>query len=77
MDLLTKSLMFEKRRNKSRNKQISITPGEGFAVIFNKKKISGNYINTIHDIVQGCKTLLYWKNRGDSQWDKMLMLTGT
>ena len=30
-----------------------VSDGEDFAIIINKTKVSGNYINTIHDMIQG------------------------
>ena len=64
MDILTKSLMFEKRRNRSRNAHISVAHGVRFGVISNKNKISGNYKRAIHDIIQGYKILIYWNKQG-------------
>ena len=64
MDLLTKSLLFEKRRNMIRNKYTSVAPGERLVVIVNKNKISGNYTRAMHDIVQGYTILTYWKKSG-------------
>ena len=64
MDWITKSLMSEKRRLKNNNSQLSVSAGEGFAIIINKVKLSGNYINTIHDIIQGNAIIKYWIKQG-------------
>ena len=48
-----------------------------FAIIVNKIKVRGNYINTIHDLVQGDAIMTYWikqgrfptNERGTIDWD--------
>ena len=38
---------------------MSVSDGEGFAIIINKTKVSGNYINTIHYMNQGQALIKY------------------
>lgn len=64
MDLLAKSLMFDKRKRVTRNKLISVAPVNEFTILINNKKISGNYVNAIHDTIQGNKLVIYWNNQG-------------
>ena len=47
-----------------KNLAISISNGEGFSAIINNKNVTGNYINNIHNIVQGQKLLRYWNKQG-------------
>ena len=49
MDTLSKTLMFDRRQRKIINNQYAISRGEGFAIIIDKQKVIGHYINTIHD----------------------------
>lgn len=64
MELLAKSLMFQKRHHKMKNSAMSISNDEGFAVIINNTKVTGSYINTIRDNIQGQKLLGYWNKQG-------------
>ena len=43
---------------------MSVSGGEGFASIINKVKVSGNYVNTIHDLIQGQALMQYWTEQG-------------
>ena len=52
--------MFEQRQRQKRNNHMSISSGKGFAIVINKVKVSGNYINTIYDMIQGHSLIKYW-----------------
>ena len=64
MDWLAKFLIFEKRRLKNKNSKFLDSASEGFAIIINEVKISGNYINNIHDMIHGNAIMQYWIRQG-------------
>ena len=43
---------------------VSFSEAERVSILINKIKVTGSYINTIHDLIQGEKLLKYW-NRQD------------
>ena len=43
---------------------MSVSGGEGFSIIINKVKVIGNYVNTIHDSIQGQALMKYWTEQG-------------
>ena len=43
---------------------MSVGGVEGIAVIINNLKVTGSFINTIHDLKQGNKLLCYWNTQG-------------
>ena len=55
MDLLAKSLMYARRKQKIKKTGFSISDHEIFGVIINRIKITGGFINTIRDMIQGGK----------------------
>ena len=52
MDQSAKSLMYEMKRIKLKNKKMYVAKGKEFAVIVNRTKIKGNYRNAIYDVIQ-------------------------
>ena len=64
MDWLAKSLMFEKRQLRKKKSMLSVSDGKAFAIIINKVKVSGNCINTIHDMIHGQAIFEYWIKQG-------------
>ena len=64
MDLIAKYLMFSRRKDGIKNKGYGISVHEIVGVVINGIKITGGYINAIHDIIQGKKLLDYWNDRG-------------
>ena len=43
---------------------MSVGEVEGTSIIINNLKVTGSFVNTIHDIIQGNKLLCYWNNQG-------------
>lgn len=60
MDCLAILLMFDRRRRNT----LTIIGGKGFAIIINKIKVSRNYTNIIHDLVQSEAIMNYWIKQG-------------
>ena len=56
--------MCDRRKGQIRNTKYAISRGEGFTIIIDKQKVSGHYINTIHDRLQGIKLMKYWNKQG-------------
>ena len=63
MDLLAKSLMFARRKKGIKNVGYGISSHELFGVIINRTKITGGFINAIHDTIQGLKIMEYWNKQ--------------
>ena len=51
MDEISKYLMVDRRRCQMHNSKTSISRSEGFAVIIDKIKITGSYINKMNDLI--------------------------
>ena len=64
MDQLEKLLIFGKRKNKIKNKSMAMSKHEYFIVIIDKIKVTGDYINLIHDIIKGYQIMQYWNEQG-------------
>ena len=60
IDHLAKSLMFEKRRLKLMNNKVALSKYENFAVAISTLKVTGDYVNSIHDIIHGHWIMKYW-----------------
>ena len=45
--------MYDRRIKLIKNNSIGIADDSFFAIIINKTKVSGNYVNTIHDLIHG------------------------
>lgn len=63
MDSFATYLMFD-RRHKNKNYTMSVSHNKGYAIIISNTKFDGNYIPTIHDIIQGRPILKYWNKQG-------------
>lgn len=58
------------------NKNKEFSKAERIGIIINNVKVTGNYINTIHDLIQGGKLLRYWYKQGRFQLVQMEILIG-
>ena len=63
MDLLAKSLMYDSRQRQIISNHIGISDFDSFAVIIDIIKVTGDYVNTIHNIIQGENIMKYWNEK--------------
>jgi len=56
-------LMHRRRKYKIKNKAMSFGGADQTAIIINKVKVTSNFINTTHDLIQGSKLLRYWNQQ--------------
>ena len=57
MDLIERPLMFVRRKKLIKNSNPTISNDDQFSIIINKIKVSGDYVNIIHDLIHRKK---YW-----------------
>ena len=46
------------------NSHMSISRCKGFAVIIGKMKVTGSYMDIIHNLIHGAKIMTYWNEQG-------------
>ena len=62
--------MHDRHIKMKKNNSIVIADDENFAVIIEKIKISGNFVNTIHDLIHREKITQYWNKQGQFPTDQ-------